>query len=47
MVTQPGAYGAPRLSPDGKRLAYVAAGSKGYDAWVYDLERASMSLAFT
>jgi Tol biopolymer transport system component len=39
LVSQPGAYSAPRLSPDGKRLAYTAAGSKGVDVWVYDLDR--------
>ena len=38
-VAQPGVYGAPRLSPDGKRLAYIALGVKGFDAWVYDADR--------
>ncbi|MBZ5578018.1 MAG: serine/threonine-protein kinase [Acidobacteriia bacterium] len=38
-VVQPGVYSAPRFSPDGKRLAYIASGSKGFDVWVYDLER--------
>ena len=36
---QPGIYGAPRVSPDGKLLAYIASGDKGFDVWVYDLER--------
>jgi serine/threonine-protein kinase len=27
------------LSPDGKKLAYTAAGNKGSDVWVYDLGR--------
>jgi serine/threonine-protein kinase len=39
LVVQPGTYGAPRLSPDGTRLAYTAAGSKGADVWVYDVGR--------
>jgi len=39
LVAQPGAYSAPRLSPDGTRLAYTLAGSKGADVWVYDLAR--------
>ena len=47
LIAQPGTYLAPRLSPDGKRLAYIALGSKGYDVWVYDLERATpMQLTF-
>ncbi|MGA2747054.1 MAG: protein kinase, partial [Candidatus Sulfotelmatobacter sp.] len=39
LVAQTGAYDQPRFSPDGKRLAYTAPGSKGVDVWVYDLER--------
>ena len=44
MVAQPGAYGSPRVSPDGKLLAYIAAsnsgtGNNGHDLWVYDLAR--------
>ena len=39
LVSQPGTYSAPRLSPDGQRLAYTAAGSKGTDVWVYDVDR--------
>ena len=39
LVSQPGTYSAPRLSPDGQRLAYTAAGSKGTDVWVYDVGR--------
>jgi len=39
LVAQPGTYGAPRLSPDGTRLAYTAVGSKGADVWVYDVGR--------
>jgi serine/threonine-protein kinase len=39
LVGQPGTYGGPRLSPDGSRLAYTVAGSKGGDVWVYDFQR--------
>ncbi len=38
-LPQPGLYGAPRFSPDGRKLAYLASGGKGFDVWVYDLER--------
>jgi serine/threonine-protein kinase len=40
-IGQSGLYRSPRLSPDGRHLAYIAAGSKGADVWVYDLERGS------
>ena len=39
LIAKPGAYRNPRLSPDGKRLAYLAPGSKGLDVWVYHIER--------
>ena len=39
LVAKPGLYGAPRFSPDGKRLAFTAIGTKGPDLWVYDWER--------
>jgi serine/threonine-protein kinase len=39
LIAEPGAYAAPRVSPDGSRLAYTAAGSKGGEVWVYDLRR--------
>jgi hypothetical protein len=32
------AYGAPRISPDGKKVAYVR-GASGFDIWSYDLVR--------
>lgn len=38
-VAQPGIYGAPRFSRDGKLLAYIASDNKGFDVWVYDLQR--------
>src|SRR5262249_37026039 len=38
-LPQPGVYSAPRFSPDGKRLAYIASNSKGFDVWVRDLDR--------
>jgi TolB protein len=48
LLTQPAAYGALRFSPDGKRLAFTAPGSKGSDIWVYDWERdSSTQLTFT
>jgi len=43
VVAQPGAYGSPRVSPDGKLLAYTAATNRGLengsDLWVHDLAR--------
>ena len=39
VMAQPGLYGAPRLSPDGRQLAYIAPGANGSDLWVTDLER--------
>jgi serine/threonine-protein kinase len=48
LVPQPGLYGAPRISPDGSRLAYTATGTKGADVWVYDFRRdAPTQLTFT
>jgi serine/threonine-protein kinase len=38
-----GVYGTPRLSPDGKRLAFLKNNGKGEDLWVKDLERDSLS----
>ena len=40
----PGLYGAPRFSPDGKRLAFSASDGQGHeDIWVQDLERDTAS----
>jgi Tol biopolymer transport system component len=48
LLAKPGAYGAPRFSPDGKRLAFTMTGNKGSDVWVYDWERdTSTQLTFT
>ena len=41
LVAQEGAYGSPRISPDGTQLAYTAPASNGLDLWVYDLARAT------
>jgi len=49
LIQQPDAYYTPRLSPDGKWLAYTLRGQSGKtDVWVYDLERqTSAQLTFT
>jgi serine/threonine-protein kinase len=48
LLAQAGTYGAPRISPDGKLVAYLAAGGKGSDLWVYDLSRGTPTqLTFT
>jgi serine/threonine-protein kinase len=39
----PGRYGAPRFSPDGKRLAFAMFNDKGQDIWVKDLDRDTTS----
>jgi Tol biopolymer transport system component len=39
LIAQPGVYTAPRVSPDGSRIAYTAAGNKDGDLWVHDLRR--------
>jgi serine/threonine-protein kinase len=39
LLAKPNGYGAPRFSPDGKRLAFTSPGSAGTDVWVYDWER--------
>jgi serine/threonine-protein kinase len=38
-LAEPGLYGALRFSPDGRKFGYIASGSKGFDVWVYDLDR--------
>lgn len=43
LISQPQAYGYPRLSPDGKRIA-VSIGSPGQtDVWVYDIASATLT----
>ena len=39
LVSQDGDYMAPRISPDGKRVAFTAAGSRGTDVWVHEIGR--------
>jgi len=36
---EPGIYGSPRLSPDGRRLAVSLQRGENWDVWVYDIER--------
>jgi WD40 repeat protein len=40
---KPGNYADPRLSPDGKRLAFTAIEGGDQDVWVYDLQRDTMT----
>jgi Tol biopolymer transport system component len=48
LVAKPGLYFTPRVSPDGQRLALAVEDGTGYDIWVYDLQRDSMTrLTFT
>jgi Tol biopolymer transport system component len=48
LLAQAGTYGAPRISPDGKLVAYLGAGGKGSDLWVYDVGRGTPTqLTFT
>ncbi len=37
LVAEPGVYGAPRLSPDGRQLAYISSVNGAYDVWVQEL----------
>jgi eukaryotic-like serine/threonine-protein kinase len=39
LLAQAASYVAPRLSPDGSRLAYTMASTLGGDVWVHDLQR--------
>ena len=36
---EPGTYGCPKLSPDGRRLALTVMRDGNWDVWVYDLDR--------
>jgi serine/threonine-protein kinase len=42
LLAAPGAYGDPRFSPDGQRLAVIN-GPGNYDIFVYDLKRETMA----
>ena len=39
LLSEPGSYANPRLSPDGRRLAMTVLRDANWDIWVYDLER--------
>jgi serine/threonine-protein kinase len=45
LLAKPGAYYAPRISPDGKRLVLIQAGQRANvgNLWVYDLQRDAMT----
>jgi serine/threonine-protein kinase len=39
IATEPAYYTFPRISPDGKRLLYLAAEGSSQNLWIYDLDR--------
>lgn len=39
ILETPASYATPRVSPDGKRLAYTIRGDKGRQIWIYDFGR--------
>jgi len=39
LITEPGTYANPRLSPDGRHLALTVLRDGNWDIWVYDLDR--------
>ena len=43
LPAKPGAYGQPRLSPDGKLVALTVPNGSGSDIWTYDWQRDAMS----
>ena len=43
LLTKPGIYKYPRLSPDGKRLALVLIAGGRRDVWVYEWQRDTMT----
>jgi len=43
LLKQPGAYGLPRLSPDGQRVAVVVNDGRQSDVWIYDRTLATFS----
>jgi serine/threonine-protein kinase len=42
LATRPGSYVTPRLSPDGKRLAFAVEQGGEYHLWIYDLASGTM-----
>ena len=43
LAAPPQAYVDPRISPDGKKIAIVIQAGKGFDIWIYDIQRSAMS----
>ena len=43
LITEPGRYYTPRVSPDGRKLALSIAKGTEQNIWIYDLRRATMS----
>jgi serine/threonine-protein kinase len=43
LMTKPGAYRQPRLSPDGNRIALTIGEGSNTDIWVFDLQRFTMT----
>jgi len=43
LVAEPRLYGAPRFSPDGKRLAVDISSSSTRDVWIYDIASATLT----
>jgi serine/threonine-protein kinase len=39
LISEPGAYANPRISPDGKRIAVSRLREGNWDIWVHDIER--------
>jgi serine/threonine-protein kinase len=45
LITRPGLFYFPQISPDGKRLAVTMnSGTPSFSAWMYDMERGTLSL---
>ena len=47
LIGSPAAYGTPRLSPDGSRMAITLFGATSTDIWVYSLSRNTMERVTT
>ena len=39
LIREPGSYGTPRYSPDGRRVAITVFGTTATDIWVYNVDR--------